>query len=151
MNRESDTLVVRPARPEDRQRIWTIRMSVTENMLTDPSIVADAEVDWYQEHAVFLVSETDGLVTGFVCLNHQTGYVWALFVHPDWQGQGHGTRLLDDALKRAARHGHRQAFLTTGATSAAADFYRHRGWRDMGRAFDGQAVFVRPLEPVTRS
>jgi ribosomal protein S18 acetylase RimI-like enzyme len=59
----------------------------------------------------------------------QTGYVWALFVIDGAQGRGHGTALLDEAIKRLRQAGHRQAFLTTGKDTRAAGFYRSKGWR----------------------
>ena len=79
---------------------------------TDPLLVTDAEVAWYLAEAIFLVSEDEMGVQGFACANHQTGYVWALFVIDGSQGQGHGTALLDEVVRRLRQAGHRQAFLT---------------------------------------
>lgn len=136
---------LRPATPSDLPRIHAIRHGVTENVLSDPSKVSDAEVAWYMEQAVFLVSEADGEVTGFTCANHQTGLVWALFIDPEREGRGHGRALLDAALARLAENGHRQAWITTGAGTRAERFYSEHGWRDMGRHLDGQIVFVKAL------
>ena len=95
--------------------------------MTDPSLVTDAEVAWYLAEAIFLVSEDETGVQGFACANHQTGYVWALFVIDGSQGQGHGTALLDEVVRRLRQAGHRQAFLTTGPETKAAGFYRPKG------------------------
>ena len=95
--------------------------------MTDPSLVTDAEVAWYLDEAIFLVSEDEAGVQGFVCANPQTGYVWALFVIDGAQGRGHGTALLDEAITRLRQAGHRQAFLTTGKDTGAAEFYRSQG------------------------
>jgi GNAT superfamily N-acetyltransferase len=67
-------------------------------------------------------------VQGFICVNHQTGYVWALFVIDEAQRQGHGTALLDEAMAMLRKAGHRQAFLSTGRGTEAEKFYRSRGW-----------------------
>jgi GNAT superfamily N-acetyltransferase len=80
-------------------------------------------------------------VQGFVCANHQTGYLWALFVIDGAQRQGHGTALLDAALARLRRAGHRQAFLSTGSDTKAEGFYRSKGWQPMGVNVSGEVVF----------
>lgn len=135
-------LQLRAATPADLPRIHAVRHGTSENRLADPSRVSDAEVSWYMDGAIFLVSEDAEDLQGFVCANHQTGYVWALFVIENAQGQGHGRALLEAALERLRFAGHRQAFLTTGAGSRAAAFYRARGWRSMGHDLRGEEVFI---------
>ena len=132
---------VRPATRADLPRVYEVRHGTAENRLSDPSLVADAEVAWYLAEAIFLVSEDDAGVQGFVCANPQTGYVWALFVIDGAQGRGHGTALLDEAIARLRQAGHRQAFLTTGKDTRAAGFYRSKGWRQTGIDMKGEAVF----------
>ena len=136
---------LRTATRADLARIHQIRHGTGENQLTDPSLVTDAEVAWYMDEAIFLVSEDSDGVQGFTCANHQTGYIWALFVIEHARGHGHGTALLDAALARLVKIGHRQAFLTTGAATRAAGFYRARGWRSVGGNLAGEMVFVRAL------
>ena len=63
-----------------------MRHGTAENRLEDPSLVTPAEVEWYLNEAIFLVSEDDAGIQGFTCANHQTGYVWALFVIDGAQG-----------------------------------------------------------------
>lgn len=137
--------MIRKATAADHARIHTIRMGVRENILSDPSLVTVDEVDWYREHAIFLVAEEAGEVVGFTCANHQTGLVWALFVDPAHEGRGHGRTLLDAALAALKAAGHAQAWLTTGSETRAERFYRRHGWSDMGRSIDGQIVFIRTL------
>ena len=132
---------LRAATRDDLPRIHAIRRDTSENRLKDTSLVTDAEVLWYMDEAIFLVSEDED-VQGFVCANHQTGYVWALFVDEAARGLGHGTVLLGAALEQLRRIGHRQAFLATDANTRAASFYRARGWRLMGTNLKGEAVFV---------
>ena len=139
------SFLIRKATPDDQPRIHAIRMGVTENVLSDPSKVTDAEVAWYREQAIFLVSEEGSEVVGFACANHQTGLIWALFIDPAHEGRGHGRALLDAALAGLKLADHTQAWLTTGAGTRAERFYRRHGWRDMGRSLDGQVVFVTHL------
>jgi GNAT superfamily N-acetyltransferase len=137
--------LIRRATAADQPRIHSIRMGVRENMLSDPSRVTEAEVVWYREQAIFLVSETGGVIAGFTCANPQTGLVWALFVDPDHEGRGHGRALLDAALAGLTSVGIVQAHLTTGAGTRAERFYRRHGWRETGRSLDGNVVFVKAL------
>jgi len=108
--------------------------------LSNPDRVTDAEVAWYMDNAIFLVSEEEARVQGFTCVNHQTGYVWALFVIDEAQGRGHGTCLLDAAMSRLREAGHKQAFLSTSSGTKAEGFYRSKGWQLMGMNMHGEVV-----------
>lgn len=131
----------RPATIADLRRISDVRHGTAENRLLDPALVTDAEVAWYMDAGIFLVSEDATEVQGFICVNPQTGYVWALFVIDEAQGRGHGTRLLDAAMERLRQAGHRQAFLSTGEGTKAEGFYRSKGWQKMGTNVKGEAVY----------
>ena len=48
---------------------------MSENRLTAPSLVTDAEVEWYLDRAILLVSEVEAGLQVFVCANSQTRYV----------------------------------------------------------------------------
>jgi GNAT superfamily N-acetyltransferase len=132
---------LRPATRADLPRIHQVRHGTAENRLTNPALVTDAEVCWYLDHAIFLVSEDELGVQGFACANHQTGYVWALFVIDEAQGRGHGKALLDAAVARLRQTGHRQAFLSTGRGTRAEAFYQSRGWQPAGVNINGEMVF----------
>jgi GNAT superfamily N-acetyltransferase len=132
---------LRPATRADLPRMHQVRHGTAENRLTNPALVTGAEVAWYMGEAIFLVSEDETGVQGFTCVNHQTGYVWALFVIDGAQGRGHGTALLNAAMARLRQAGHRQAFLTTGPGTKAQAFYRSKGWQPTGVNLDGDAVF----------
>jgi GNAT superfamily N-acetyltransferase len=119
---------LRQATKLDLPRIHEVRHGIAENRLEDPSLVTPAEVEWYLNEAIFLVSEDDAGIEGFTCANHQTGY-------------GHGTALLNEAIERLRQAGHRQAFLTTGRDTKAAAFYRSKGWIETGVDRRGEAVF----------
>ncbi|MGG5810187.1 N-acetyltransferase family protein [Falsiroseomonas sp. CW058] len=132
---------LRPATRADLPRIHEVRHGTAENRLTDPSLVTDAEIAWYLDSAIFLVSEDDGGVQGFTCADHLTGYVWALFVIDGAQGRGHGTALLAAAMDLLRKQGHRQAFLSTDGATKAAAFYRAKGWHPTGINMKGETVF----------
>src|SRR5271165_3042565 len=132
---------LRPATRADLPRIHQVRHGTAENRLATPALVTDAEVAWYMDEAIFLVSEDETEVQGFTCVNHQTGYVWALFVIDGAQGRGHGTALLDAAMAQLRQAGHRQAFLSTGAGTKAEGFYQSRGWWATGVNMKGEVIY----------
>lgn len=135
----------RQARHDDLPRINTIRHGTAENRLSDPSKVSQAEVVWYLENAVFLVSEDAEGVQGFLCANPQNSYIWALFVIDGKDGQGHGKMLMDEAETRLAALGHRQISLTTGPGTRAEEWYKRRGYRVTGTDFGGDLVLVKAI------
>ena len=132
---------LRAATRADLPRIHEVRHGTVENRLTNPELVTNEEVAWYLDHAIFLVSEDEEAVQGFTCVNHQTGYVWALFVIEEAQGRRHGSSLLDASMQRLRQAGHRQAFLSTGRGTKAEAFYLAKGWQPMGTNLQGEVVF----------
>ena len=132
---------LRPATRADLPRIHEVRHGTAENRLTNPELVTDEDVAWYMDEAIFLVSEDEAGVQGFTCVNHETGYVWALFVIDGMQRRGHGTALLDAGLAHLRRAGHREAWLTTGKGTKAEEFYRSRGWRATDETERGDVVY----------
>ncbi|HEY8565425.1 MAG TPA: GNAT family N-acetyltransferase [Beijerinckiaceae bacterium] len=134
-------LPLRPATRADLPRIHEIRHGTAENRLTNPALVTNEEVAWYLDHGIFLVSEDEYAVQGFTCVNHQTGYVWALFVIDEAQGRGHGSRLLEAGMARLREAGHRQAYLSTERGTRAEAFYLAKGWHPMGANMGGEVVF----------
>ena len=133
-------MTVRPAARADLPRIREVRHGTAENRLLDPARAADAEVLWYMDEAVFLVSEDERGIQGFACADPRTGLVWALFVIDAAQGRGHGTALLDAAVSRLREAGHRQAVLATWPGTGAERFYRARGWHPTGIDRRGERV-----------
>jgi GNAT superfamily N-acetyltransferase len=132
---------LRQATTLDLPRISAVRHGTAENRLGAPSLVTPAEIEWYLNEAIFLVSEDQAGIQGFTCANHQTGYLWALFVIDGAQGRGHGTALLNEVIERFRKAGQRQAFLTTGEDTKAATFYRSMGWTQTGLDRRGEPVF----------
>ena len=132
---------LRAATRADLPRIHDIRHGTAENRLTNPALVTSEELAWYLDNAIFLVSEEGGTIQGFTCVNHLTGYVWALFVIDGAQRRGHGAALLDEAMMLLRQAGHRQAFLSTGPGTKAEAFYAARSWQPAGMNLSGEVVF----------
>jgi GNAT superfamily N-acetyltransferase len=131
---------LRRAKRADLSRIHAVRHGTAENRLTDRTSATEEEILWYMNEAIFLVSEDDADIQGFACADHQTGYLWALFVIDEAQGRGHGTALMNAVLEQLRQAGHRQAFLNTGKGTFAERYYLAKGWHPTGVNIDGDVV-----------
>lgn len=123
----------RVATVDDIPAISKIRMTVSENVLRDPALATQEEVEaTLTTTGRGWVAEVDGKVVGFAMVR-RNGLVWALFVRPRFQGQGIGTALLTLCVSWLMELGLSRAFLDTGAGTKAEAFYRELGWREFAR------------------
>lgn len=107
-----------------------IRLSVTENVLSDPSrVTARMYEDYLEAAGRGWVAEIDGAVAAFCYADKNDGSIWALFVAPGHEGQGLAKTLLRLAVDWIFRLGHALARLDTGADTRADRFYRMQGWQ----------------------
>jgi ribosomal protein S18 acetylase RimI-like enzyme len=143
---------VRPATAADAQAIAAVHVAswraAYAGLLPDELLArldADARARQWRERlaglgagAFVLVFEHLGQVRGFVSggpdrHGSADGEVYAIYVDPDWQGRGAGTRLLTAASRRLAEARFCQASLwVLVGNDPAVGFYESRGWR-----FDG--------------
>jgi GNAT superfamily N-acetyltransferase len=137
--------MIRKATTADRSRITDIRLSVRENRLGRPVEVAE-KAKWIYGNSAFWVWEEDGVVQGFSAADPRDGTIFALFVHPDYEGRGIGRALLPRACDELRAAGYSEATLTTDPGTRAERFYRSDGWIEVRRQEDGQIVFKKPLQ-----
>lgn len=136
--------MIRKATRADYPRISEIRFAVRENRLSTPTSIGPV-VDWLFENSTFWVWEKDGAIQGFSAADPRDGSIFALFVHPSYEGRGIGKALLPLACETLRASGHAIATLTTEAATRAERFYRMDGWTQVGRQDDGQLVFQKSL------
>lgn len=135
---------LRQATMADADSIWRVRYSVTENTLT-PGRLSNGDVRReIQDTGRGWVIEVDGVVKAFAICNAKTGNIWALFVQPDAQGHGYGSRLHDVMVKWLREQDVATLWLTTGATTKASGFYERRGWKRVNVTSDGEARYELP-------
>lgn len=135
--------MIRKATKNDIPQLKRIRESVTENVLADYSILTD---ELYMKHltetGVGWVFELEGHVAGFAVADLKNSEVWALFVHPKYQGQGIGSALLHTMVEWMFTNGCRQITLSTGPGTVASRLYEKAGWSRSGIAFNGDIYFT---------
>ena len=137
---------IRTAIAADISEIHRVRASVRENTLPDYSVITHERI---REHLETLgrgwVYEAEGRVVGIAIVNRAEASVWALFVEPEFEGQGIGRALHDTMLAWLSSHGVRVVTLGTAPGTRAARFYEAAGWRL--REFDpsGEAIYELPL------
>lgn len=117
-----------------------VRLAVRENRLTSTRI---GEAHYVPEISVTgrgWVAEQGGQIVGFAIGNLDTGNIWALFVDPEAEGQGHGGRLHDTMVGSMFGAGLVRLHLGTAQGTRAERFYLARGWRVTGT--DGGDVLM---------
>ena len=93
-----------------------------------------------QQALTTVVAELSGIAAGYIqygpdaeAADYRTGYVAALYVHPDHAGQGVGRRLLHHAIDELARKGQDQVRLWVFADNKrAAGLYTSAGFAPDG-------------------
>jgi GNAT superfamily N-acetyltransferase len=133
--------IIRQAVAADTDALWRVRYAVRENTLT-PGLISDEDLRReLEDTGRGWVAEVDGQVMAFVIGNASTASIWALFVHPDAQGRGYGSVLLDTVTQWLWSCGLQRLWLTTGTGTRAEDFYRDKGWNGVGITDKGERVF----------
>lgn len=123
-----------------------IRRAVRENAISEARLAAlgiteQSMGDMLESsHAGFCAEDARGVI-GFSMANLETGWIFALFVHPRSEGQGAGRALLAAAVGSLREKGHRKAFLSTDPGTRAFRFYHRAGWRYTGTNDLGEAIF----------
>jgi GNAT superfamily N-acetyltransferase len=104
---------IRRAVQDDVSRIMEIRQSVRENRLSDPNLVTAADCAAFIARSEIWVWEEDGAVQGFAAGDTRDGWIWALFVGPEYEGHGIGQALLPLACETLRISGYTIAILST--------------------------------------
>ncbi|MBX0292105.1 GNAT family N-acetyltransferase [Hymenobacter sp. HSC-4F20] len=132
----------RTAVPEDIPRLAEVRLAVRENVLRNPALVTGAHyLDYLTRRGRGWVAEENSRIVGFTIVDMQEHSVWALFVHPDFAGQGIGKQLHHQLLTWYFGQTSESVWLSTAPGTRAEEFYRRQGWQDTGRTGSGEVRF----------
>jgi GNAT superfamily N-acetyltransferase len=137
--------MLRAATPADIPRLMEIRASVRENRLSDPNRVTLADYNWFIDRAAIHVWEEEDCIQGLSAGDPRDGSIWALFVHPEFEGRGVGQTLIQAACQSLVEAGHHVASLSTEPGSRAELFYLRNGWIAKGRTPRGEVQFAKLL------
>ena len=136
------SVIFREAQIEDIPALSEIRLSVTENVLTDPRKVTP---EMYAAYLSVLgkgwLCEVDGDAVGFSVASLRDASIWALFVKPEYEGRGIGTRLLKMASGWLLDMGAPRITLSTDANTRADRVYENQGWRRGEIKPDGEVSY----------
>lgn len=135
-------MIFRDAQPRDIAAMHRVRLSVTENALSNPNLVTPEHyTEYLTQRGKGWVCEIDDDLVGFAIADVEGHSIWALFVDPVWEGNGIGQQLhrlmLDWYFSKTAE----TVWLTTAPQSRAEAFYRRRGWMETGRTQQGELRF----------
>jgi len=109
-----------------------IRLSVRENVLSDPDRVSlQMYEDYLDRDGRGWVAEIDGEIVGFSYADRKDASIWALFVSPRHEGRGLGKALLELAVAWLFELGHSRVTLGTTPGTRADRFYAALGWSRM--------------------
>lgn len=139
-------ITFREAVGKDMPGISRVRFAVRENILTPEQLRARGITE--ESVAASFLTTSKGWVAlrgeeivGFSIADREERTVFALFVHPDHEAQGIGSRLFDLAVAWLRTHGTERIWLTTGQDTRAARFYERRGWIKTGEGTYGDVRY----------
>ena len=140
-------MTFREANKADIKQIQIVRNAVTENTLSDPELVTDADcLEFITKRGKGWVCEIDDQIVGFSIADLKENNIWALFVHPNYDKQGIGRQLHDLMLNWYFNQTTKDLWLGTEPGTRAEIFYRKSGWKEIGIHGKGEIKFEMTFE-----
>lgn len=135
-------MIFREATIEDISALSEVRLSVQENVLSNPNRITREMYETYLcEAGKGWLCEVDGEVVGFSVASSKDASIWALFVKPTHEGRGIGRRLLHLATKWLFEMGVTSIVLSTGVGTRADRWYERQGWKRGETKLDGEVWY----------
>lgn len=143
---EADHFLVREATVADMPGISRVRLSVRENalsvqQLTERGITNASVAASLLTHRRGWIAERDAEIVAFAMADKANWSIFALFVLPEYEGRGLGSRLLEVAVDWLWESGAGRLWLSTSPNTRAASFYARQGWVQTGAAGYGDVRF----------
>ncbi len=140
-------ITFREANPADIPQIQIVRNAVTENTLSDPALVPDADVeDYITRRGKGWVCEIADIIVGFSIVSIPDKNVWALFIQPGFDKRGIGKRLHEEMMNWYFAQTNETIWLSTSPGTRAEQFYRKAGWTEVGSYGKGEVKFEMSAE-----
>ena len=126
-------MIFREANSKDIPQIQLVRNAVTENTLSNPNLVTDADCrEFLLERGKGWVCEIDNQIVGFAIADLKENNIWALFVHPNHDKKGIGKELHKQMLDWYFSQTKKTIWLGTSPGTRAEVFYKKQGWTTVG-------------------
>lgn len=124
---------IREVIPNDIPTLARLRLSVRENVLSNPDLITQADyTEFLFKRGKGWVCEVNGEVVGFSIVDLVDKNVWALFLDPDYEKRGIGRQLHDKMLDWYFSKTNDTLWLGTDPGTRAEGFYRKAGWENAG-------------------
>ena len=121
------------ATPSHIPQMQIVRNAVTENVLSNPALISDADyVPYITTNGQGWVYSINNTVVGFAIVDMQHHNVWALFVLPQYAQQGIGKQLHQAMLQWYFSQTNHTLWLGTEPGTRAYTFYQTQGWGQVG-------------------
>ncbi len=123
----------REATIDDIPHMQIVRNAVTENTLSDPSLISnDDYVPFITSNGKGWVCVINNHIVGFAIVDLSANNIWALFVDPAFEQQGIGQQLHNAMLDWYFAQTTTTVWLGTAFDTRAEKFYRRAGWTAVG-------------------
>lgn len=150
-------VITRRANGFDTEALFRVRTGVRENYQSRDELAGlgvtpeSVRAILADENHSSWVAQAQGKIVGFSITDLLEGYVFALFLLPEFEGYGIGRKLMELTERDACLAGKTALWLSTGNDPflRAYGFYQKLGWRTDGFLADGQVVFRKqlPMKP----
>jgi GNAT superfamily N-acetyltransferase len=135
-------MIYREATIQDIPQIQVVRNAVKENMLSNPALVPDRDVeDYIRRRGKGWVCVIDDIVVGFSIADLVDHNICALFVDPSCEAKGIGKQLHDLMMNWYFSQTNETVWLSTSPGTRAETFYRKQGWIETGVYGKGEIKF----------
>jgi len=120
-----------------------VRMSVRENVLSNPNLVTEKDyLEMLENNGKGWVCFEGGELVGFAIVDLKKRNIWALFVSPNSENQGIGKKLQKHMLDWTfAQPDVENLWLSTAPGTRAEQFYQKTGWQKTGFTASGELRF----------
>lgn len=143
-------MIFREANETDIKQMQIVRNAVTENPLSNPELVTDADcLEFITKRGKGWIGEINQQIVGFSIVDLKENNIWALFVHPNYDKQGIGKHLHNLMLDWYFCQTSEKVWLGTAPNTRAEIFYRKSGWSEVGKHGKEEIKFEMTFENWT--
>ena len=144
--------MIREATIDDIDNYMIVRMAVKENVLNNPALVPKEDnIDYLTKYGKGWVCEIENKIVGFSIVGLVQRNVWALFVHPEFEGKGIGKKLHNVMIDWYFEQTKEKIWLGTEFNTKAEQFYRKAGWIEVGKNGKDEIKFEMTYDAWTTS